>query len=223
MNRLSHKEIADAVVNDTKATRERFLAAFPVATSEFTDALKRVYDRLADLDDSLPRDRRTAWVQSFMFSSANSLLTSFHLLINGFSIPAGNLMRHWSEALAMALLCSDSRIDTFRLLDANPAQFPVQKAPDIVMRKNNARILGLSKKGWLKFQRANAIYQKYSHASALSVASMFLMTGDGGLIIGSEFDPGKIKSYEKELSLRISACAFSLDTAAIIESHLLRQ
>lgn len=223
MNRLSHKEISDAILNDTKATREQFLSTFPVPIKELTDFLKELYDRLADLDDSLPREnRRAALVEAFMFNSSNSLLTSFHLLINGFQVPSGNLLRQWFEALAMALLCSDSRIDTFGKLDADPDQFPVHKAPDLVMRNNNARVLGIKKEVWLKIQKSYNFYHKYSHASVLSVASMFSMSGKGGFIIGGEFDTGKIKAYEKEFAFRINACKFSLDVATIIENHLMR-
>ncbi len=158
-----------------------------------------------------------------MFNAANSLLTSFHLFINGFQIPAGNLMRHWSEALAMALLCSDSRIDTLKVLEENPSQFPVQKAMNLVMRDKNARILGISKEAWMEFSRANDLYQEYSHASVLSLATTAMMSNPGGLIIGGEFDHGKLSAYEKEFSRRISACAFSLDIAAMTEQHLLQQ
>jgi hypothetical protein len=222
MDRISRKEIRDAVLNETTHTRELFLAAFPAATEEFTARLADVYDHLADLDNVLPRDTRTAWVQAFMFSSSNSLLTSFHLLIRGFLIPAGNLMRHWSEGLSMALLCCDSRIASFRILEANPTRFPVQKATDLVMRKNNAQILGINKRAWLKFQQINDLYQKYSHASAFSLASMFMMSREGGVIIGSEFDHGKLKAYDKEIKLRTSACTLLLNAATIIEQHLMR-
>jgi len=69
----------------------------------------------------------------------------------------------------------------------------------------------------------NDLYQKYSHASVLSLASMFKMDTDGGIIIGSEFDNGKISAYEKEIKRRISACSLLIDTVAILKIHLLQK
>lgn len=224
MNKLSHKDIADAICSDTDATRGQFLTAFPAPIKEFTDALCEVYDRLADLDTLLPREnKRSALVEAYMFNASNSLLTSFHLLINGFQIPSGNLVRQWFEALAMALLCCDSRIDTFDKLEANAEQFSVQKGPNLIMREKNARILGIRREIWPEIQKSYNFYHKFSHPSVLSLASMFLMSGKGEFIIGSEFDTGKVKAYEKEFSFRIDACKLSLDVIPIVQDHLLQK
>ena len=222
MNKLSRKDIADIVLNDTKQAREHFLKVFSAQTEEFIDNIARAYSCLSDLD-ILPHDKRTGWVQIFIFSSFNSLLTSFHLPINGFLIPSGNLMRQWAEGMAMALLCCDTRINVFKTHETDPTHFSVQNAPDLVLRKSDAHILGINKRGWTKFQQMNDLYQKYSHASVLSLASMFKMDTDGGIIIGSEFDNGKISAYEKEIKRRISACSLLIDTVAILKIHLLQK
>ena len=220
MNKLSREELFEIVLSDNKATRDKFLSAFPNEVDAFIDGIVQVFDHLAELDNKMRKGERAAWVQMFLFSSFNSLLTSFHLLINGFLIPAGNLMRSWSESLAMAILCSDAQIDIFDKFKANPAHFSVQKAPDIVMRKNNARILNIDKQGWKKFLEIRDFFSKYSHATAFALSSMTMIQVAGQLFIGSEFDNGKINEYRKEMRLRISACERLVDTAKVVEMHL---
>ena len=220
MKKLSCKELFEIVLSDNKATHDKFLSMFPNEVNAFIDGLVRVFDYLAELDNNMPKEDRAAWVQMFLLSSFNNLLTSFHLLISGFLMPAGNLMRSWSEALAMAILCSHSQIDTFNKFNANPSHFDVRKAPDIVMRKNNSRLLNIDKEGWKKFLEINDFFSKYSHASVFALSSLMIFQGTGQLAIGGEFDDGKIDEYRKEMKLRISACERLFETAKVVETHL---
>lgn len=220
MDKLSRNELSEIVLSDNKTTHGNFLSTFPDEVNAFIDGLARVFDYLADLDNRMPKEDRAAWVQMFLFSSFNSLLTSFHLLISGFLMPAGNLMRSWAEALAMALLCSHSQIDTFDKFNASPSHFDVRKAPDIVMRKNNSRLLSINKEGWKKFLETNDFFSKYSHASAFALSSLLMFQGTGQLVIGGEFDYGKINEYRKEIKLRISACERLFETAKVVEMHI---
>jgi hypothetical protein len=220
MNKLSRNELSEIVLSDNKKVHDKFLSTFSFEVNSFIDGLVRVFDYLAELDNKMPKEERAAWVQMFLFSSFNSLLTSFHLLISGFLMPAGNLMRSWSEALAMALLCSHSQIDTFNKFNANPSHLDVRKAPDIVMRKNNSRLLNIDKVGWKKFLEINDFFSKYSHASAFALSSLMMFQGTGQLAIGGEFDYRKIDEYRKEIKLRISACERLFETAKVVEMHL---
>jgi hypothetical protein len=89
----------------------------------------------------VPYNKRSAWVDQFLFPAFNSLLTSFHFLISGLSIPAGNRRRHYGEALAMELLLSHWQIDTFDVFDRDPGLFRVDAALERVGRKRNRQLL----------------------------------------------------------------------------------
>ena len=220
MNKFSRNELFDIVISDNKTTRDKFLSTFSDEVNAYVDGLLRAFDYLAELDDRMPKEDRAAWVQMFLFSAFNSILSSFHLLISGFLVPAGNLMRSWSEALSMALLCSNSRINTFDKFKANPSHFDVRKAPDTVARKRNSQILMIDKDGWKKFLEINDHFHKCSHASAFALSSLAIFQGTGQLTIGGEFDHGKLNEYRKELKLRIGACERLLETAKVVEIHL---
>ncbi len=84
MNKLSRNELSEIVLSDNKKVHDKFLSTFSVEVNSFIDGLVRVFDYLAELDNKMPKEERAAWVQMFLFSSFNSLLTSFHLLISGF-------------------------------------------------------------------------------------------------------------------------------------------
>lgn len=220
MNKLSRNELYDIVLSDNKATRDKFLSSFPDEVNAFIDGLLRAFDYLAELDDRMPKEDRAAWVQMFLFSAFNSLLSSFHLLISGFLIPAGNLMRSWSEALSMALLCSNSQIGTFDKFNENPSHFDVKKTPHTVVKKRNAQILMIDKDGWKKFLEINDFFNKYSHASVFAISSLGIFQGTGQLAICGEFDHGEINEYRKEMKLRVSACERLFETAKVVEIHL---
>lgn len=221
MERIPRAAIADLILNDTKPVRDEFLAHFPDRTDQFVNSLLRISDRLADLEGRLPDTQRAKYVWFFLFGALNWLTISYKLLINGLLVPSGNLMRNWSESLSMGLLCCDPRTRSFEKYIANPRRFPVHNAPDNVLKESNRRILLIDKKGWHTFQKINKVYNEYSHASALSYATLFKFDTPGGLILGAEFDAQKSKAYEKELALRISACILFLNTIAIVERHLL--
>lgn len=202
-------------------TRQKFLESLGAEIDKFIRAITLVFDRIAELDDRLPKEERPPWVQMFLYGAFNSLLTSSHLLISGFTIPAGNLMRSWAEAIAMALLCSDERIKTFEDLKTNPRKFPVHKALDMVKQKKNAQILDINKRGWDSFQRISAFFNDYSHSSVFSLSNIAILSQPGSLaVLGSGFDADKVGNYRKEIILRISACKAMIDTIKVVEMHL---
>ncbi len=221
MEKISQQQMKEMLLSGNEETRQKFLESLGAEIDKFIRAVTLVFERFAELDDRLPKEERPAWVQMFLYSAFNSLLTSFHLLISGFTIPAGNLMRSWAEAIAMALLCSDERIKAVEALKTNPRKFPVHKALDMVKQKKNAQILDINKKGWDSFQRISAFFNDYSHSSVFSLANMAMLSQPGSLVpLGSGFDVDKVGNYRKEINLRISACKVMIDTMKVVEMHL---
>ena len=120
----------------------------------------------------------------------------------------------------MALLCSHHAIDVLQRLDRDPKAFPVQDAVRLVQKSRNARLLKVDTAGWQAFQAITEWYDKYSHASALTVATQMMLDQIGDLILGGEFDPGKADEYRKELQLRVSSMTRLRELCAAVETHV---
>lgn len=216
---LSVKQVQVILFSGNEETRQKFLQHFGSEIDNFVSQIVRAYNRLEEMSFRVPYDKRSAWVDEYLFAAFNSLLTSFHLLVSGFNIPAGNLMRHYGEATAMALLLSHRQIDTFDLLEKQ-LRFPVQKALSIVKRKRNAQLLGVSQQGWEKFIEITSFYDQYSHPSVFAAASTHVFSSPGSRQIGGEFDLEKTMAYQKEIRLAGSAAKRLFETIEVAEHHL---
>jgi hypothetical protein len=216
---LSAKKIRAILFSGNKDTRKEFLQHFGSEIDNFVSAISRSYIRLEEMPPRVPHDKRSAWVNEFLFAAFNSVLTSFHLLISGFNIPSGNLMRHYGEATAMALLLSHRQINAFDLLEKD-SRFPVHKALDIVKRKRNAELLGVSERGWKKFIEITSFYDQYSHPSLFAVASTHFFSLPGSRQVGGGFDLEKKDSYQKEIGLAVSAAQRLYEITEVAERHL---
>jgi len=217
---LTSEEIRATILSTNEDVRKQFLQYFGSEVDNFVSNLAHVYDRMRGLAARVSHDRRSAWADEFLFTAFNSLLTSFHLLISGFNVASGNLMRHHGEAVAMALLLSHRQIDTFASIDKDPQKFSVHKALDLARKKRNARLLGIDGLGWRKFQELISFYDQYSHPSVFAVSSGHNFSLSGYRQIGGEFDTAKLDAYRKEIGLRISAGQRLYETVEVIENHL---
>jgi hypothetical protein len=217
---FSAEDIRATLFSDNRDTRKKFLQHFGSEIDNFVSAISRSYTRLEEMPPRVPYDKRSAWVDEFLFAAFNSLVTSFHLLISGFNIPSGNLMRHYGEATAMALLLSHWQINAFDLLEKD-FRFPVHKALDIVKRNRNAELLGVSKQGWEKFIEITSFYDQYSHPSIFAAASTHIFSLPGSRQVGGEFDLEKKDSYQKEIRLAIGAAQRLYETIEVAERHLI--
>jgi hypothetical protein len=162
-NQLTSEEIRAMILSTGEGVRKQFLKYFGAEVESFVSNLARVYDRMQEMATRVNHDRRSAWAYEFLFAAFNSLLTSFALLISGFHVAAGNLMRHHGEAIVTALLLSHRQIGTFAAVDNDLRKFSVHKALDLVKKKRNTRLLGIDRQGWQKFQELISFYDQYSH------------------------------------------------------------
>lgn len=217
---LSIEKARAILFSGNEEARQNFLQHFGPEINNFASEIVKSYNRLQEMASRVPYDRRSAWVDEYLFAAFNSLLTSFHLRISGFNIPAGNLMRHYGEATAMALLLSHRQINTYDLLDKS-LQFSVQKAPNMVMRTNNRQLLGMDQEGWKQFVEINSFYDKYSHPSIFAVASTHVFSAPGARQIGGGFDLEKKEAYQKEVRLAVSAAQQLFETIKVAEHHLI--
>jgi hypothetical protein len=217
---FSRNDLEAILLSDNAGVRSRFQQHFADLIQQFLDESERACRHVLSFGRGLKPDLRAAWTEAFVFSAFNSSLTSCHLLISGFPIPSGNLMRHYGEAFAMALLLSHHAIDVAQRFDRAPTKFPVHNAVQLVRKRRNTEFLRIDAQGWRSFEAIAKWYDDYSHASALSLATQTMLGKPGGRILGGEFDDYKLAAYRKELGLRVSSMARLCDLIAAVETNL---
>lgn len=201
--------------------RERVFAEnFPMMQSSSLVSPSEYVLGYVGLGGALKPDIRAAWVEKFVFTAFNSLFVSCHLLISGFLVPSGNLMRQYAEAYAMALLCSHHELDVLRRFDKDPGRFPVHNAVQLVRNRRNMRVLNINARGWASFETISKWYDHYSHASVLSLATVAVLKTPGSLILGGEFDDGKREAYRKELRLRVCAMTRLCELTVVVQNNV---
>lgn len=136
------------IFSDNSEMRLRFRQDFPELIQQFLDEAERAYELVIGFGCGLKQELRAAWTEAFIFGAFNSSLTPCHLFISGLPIPAGNLMRHYAEASAMALLCSHHAIDVAQRFNQEPMKFPVHNAVQIVRKKRHTALLEINVQGW---------------------------------------------------------------------------
>src|SRR5947199_9882556 len=97
-------------------------------------SLGQSYFTFKQLQASVARDERSATVQMFIHVAIASVAASLHHLVSGYPIPAGHMMRQYTEAIAMALMCSNERTGVYQRYAADRKSFPVHKAPEALRR-----------------------------------------------------------------------------------------
>ena len=188
---LTVEQIRRALISDNGDVRERFRREFPSEIEVLAHELHRTYGRLRQFTKSVSVDKRAAWVEMFLLAAFNSVLTSAHLLLSGFLIPAGNLMRQFGEACAIAMLASHRKIKMLERLESDSSKVWAGKSVREVEQAENQELLGIDPDGWARFAKITHWYNRYSHASALVLASLNLFDRPNTLVVGAEFDGAK--------------------------------
>lgn len=204
IDRLSLDEMRSLLLSGNEGVRAVFIEQFEHGLENFSIQMARAFDELQSMEGQVPHDMRAAWTYNFLYVAFNCLFTAFHLLFSGLLIPAGNQMRQFGEAIAMTLHCSHRKIDVFDRLQRDMEKFPTHDAINIVNRKRNRELLDINEAGCKDFEEITKFYNAFSHSSILAVASTHIFD-TGGRQLGGEYDPAKFATYNKEVSLSISA------------------
>src|SRR5258706_8022641 len=158
-------------------------------------------------------DLQLAVIELFSHSAINSVLCATHHLISGYPISAGNLLRHYTEAVAMILLCLDDSSRVLQRFTSDMERFPVHDAPHMVRHKKRRaalkQLISFDPEAWEKVLDLKELYDALSHATALSLAHEQLLSKTNASILGSEYDPEKTDAYAKDLQ-RCATAAESL-------------
>jgi hypothetical protein len=198
------------VFGDNAVAQDWFARVFSADVRQCIAAVTKAFNRYKDLSDTIALEKRPATVTLFVHAAVNSVLTSLHLFVSGFPIPAGQLMRHFAECIAMAMMCSDPSCGVYELYAADRRNYPVHKSLDLVTQQRISKALqkslNMDKENYSKFAKFMKFYDHHSHASALTLGYSMVFTVAGGLVLGSQVDPSKKAQYKAELRSYSRAC-----------------
>lgn len=193
---------------DTEA-RAAFLRTFGIRLPPIARHLAWVFRELSWLDRFSQHDERLAQVHMFLHAGLNSVYSSTLLLVDGFPLAAGNLMRHYGDACAMALLLFDDNPSVWHLYSADSTKYPVHKAVHRLLQSETSqrlrRLVGFDVDGWRRLLDLAKFYDDFSHASAFSLGFHLVFDQPGMVVMGPYFDPGKRRPISIELKRRRSA------------------
>lgn len=217
---LTPAQVREILTTPNHHACERFLDHFSTEVEELALALSQAHAQFVGINPCVPQDDRSSWAQAFLYSAFDCLVSSAQLLIFGHLLAAGNLMRGWGEAVAMALLCSSDRVAEFDLFIADPMRHATHKAVDRLGNKKTKKLLAVDSDGLKVLKQISAFYNEHSHTSAWAVASRGMQQQSGTLTLAGEFDPAKRDYYVRELRLLRSACDRLLEVMVAVEQNL---
>jgi hypothetical protein len=118
-------------------------------------------------------------------------------------------MRHYTESVALALLCLDPDSGVPQAMAAGKVPFPVQSAPHKLRQKKVRRVLKerieFDAAAWDTVLQISKLYDEFSHSSLFALAHHQLLGQNNLFILGSEYDPARREFYRSDLVRRASA------------------
>jgi len=206
---LSPGTFRDIIFADNAEIQAQFTALFGQEIDRVCEALSDAYVQFLERGKNVRREVHPATVQFFLHVAINSVVFSLHHLVSGYPIASGNMMRHYTEAVAMAMMCAVNETGVYAVYDDDRGNYPVHKAPTMIKRKkiksHLQEALAFDPSAWDTVLEIAELYESLSHVSALTLAYHMLFTEEGGVVIGGEFDPAKIAQYRSDVVRRRSA------------------
>src|SRR5437879_2379550 len=185
---LPAEAVRDLLFASNAQVQARFRSEFPAEIERAIKGVTAAHRALELFRHRLKSSIQIATVDLFFHSAVNSVLSSLHHLVSGYPIAAGNLMRHYTESVAMALLCLEPSLGVLDAWNRNRKQFPVQDAPT-KLKKGKVRAalkarLEFDPAAWETVLEIAKLYDQLSHASALSLGHQLMLHTDNTMIIG---------------------------------------
>ncbi len=221
---LTEAEMLDAIIGDNANERKAFLSSFRGTVVAIAKDAIRVHLRLERLGAVVVHHERIDYVLQFLHVALNNAITSTALLVEGYPLPSGNLMRQYGEATAMILLFLDHRSGVLEAYKRNPIKYRVDGALKQVDEQRGVadrlrRLLGFDQTRWRAFMEISRHYHGFSHAGAVSTIFHFPLDPPRRVIIGAHYDPAKRNATRLELRRRRTALK-TLDTLVRILFHV---
>jgi hypothetical protein len=202
--------LREKVLSDNRVEREAFLEKHGTRVRPILADLATFYRSFDERLSSWPDTERTRVCGHFLLAVGNTLTTSTHLLISGFALPSGHLMRQHAEAVAMSLMCATPDCRVFEAYSKDPSTFPVHKAVKRLTQKSVGsaieRHLQISRKAWGNFAEVVSFLDEFSHTGVVAMGHHIRFGArSGGIVIGAAYDPKKFKHYRQHLGYLRSA------------------
>ncbi|RJX36346.1 MAG: hypothetical protein C4525_01320 [Desulfarculus sp.] len=191
-------EILKEITSDDVEVRAKFLKEFSSRAYEFSDVMGKSLLAWRKFDANIVDNEKLAHISALMFTAISLHIQSMKLFLSGLPIPAGNAFRQVLEIISLALLCSSNQLDVLDRFMQD--KYSTQKAVRDVLRHSEG--LGLLKEGVAVLQKQQKFYDKYSHPTKMTIASMISFTEEG-IFVGASFDDGKLVAYTKEIRRRV--------------------
>ncbi len=194
---VSEELVRGLVFSSNQRVQEEFKRHHNEMIERAVKGIKSAHDSLDLLRYRLRErgDVQVATIELFFHAAINSVLCAVHLLVSGYPTSAGNLMRQYTEAIAMALLCLDNDSNVLQRFTHNPKGFPVDEAPTMLRNKKRRealkRLIAFDPDAWETALELKQIYDAWSHSSAHSLAHALALGTERGMILGGEFDQDK--------------------------------
>ena len=219
-DKLNEDELRDIIFSNNDEVRKQFRDAF---TSEIEDVIKYIfisYEAYKKLENKFKKQARESYIAAFLFNSIHSLIDSVSLLISGFFIPSGNLVRQSIESLAMAILISNKKLDYFDKFEKDPSKFQTNQSLSLI--ETNQNVFNINKEGWAAFKKIRNFHHMHSHPSGLSLYSFMRKTNIGWVVkFGADYDPDKKEIYLKEIQGCITIAKYIKNIVEGIEKGIL--
>jgi hypothetical protein len=188
-------EIKNVILSDQGEIREKFLAHFKKEALDLADSLEDMHKKLQNFDKIIEGHRQKALVECIFYNIINNVFAAINLLLTGFLIPSGNLMRQSIESLCLAIVCSRGDFDYLEKILKN--ELYTFKATKIVLTDPSK--FGITESGANALKKHREYYHKSSHPTLFAIASQFDFSQEGAYQIGPFFDVSKMESYKREL------------------------
>ncbi len=208
-------DIRRELFSNGRDVRKKFKKDFPNEINIFIDNYDQIIKELCKFKRN-ENNKRHAYIEMFFLNSINSLLISMKLLLNGLIIPSCFLMRSFYEALCISLLCSSEKINTFSEIENKPNEYPYQKAPIFLRKKENIEEFSLNKEIVNLNEEIYKYYNNYSHSTYFTNYHLYIEEKQGNILLGEVYDEGKRNLYEIELQNRIYSCNLAIEFMRII-------
>jgi hypothetical protein len=191
MSRIVNKAFfRQVILSDNRIPRSEFKKRFKSEIDKFIEAVYDSYKSLKSIRKLyLFGDFRINWVHRYLYNAIQDLISSFNIFISGYLVPSGNLMRHFYESVAMAILLSSDKHKYFGQFRRNQKDFKVNNVFKFV--DEHFSLFGINQKAWDKFIKDKDFYHKFSHASAAALISQFHFELKQGLVFGGHYDQKK--------------------------------
>lgn len=217
INPAKPEDIVKEIFGDDLSPLKKFQDTYSKEVLESSEEFSEVYKKFLSMDRVAKDDKQKMYVSGFVYSILNNLLVSMKLLAIGNFIPSGNLMRQAIEAVAVAILCSEkNKIDVYGKKKKIKKIFYYKKfmsnhslahsSKSLSQLHLNRELLGINIEALEQLTKSRTFYHQYSHPSKLGLGVILSFAEKGEIYMGSCFDEGKQKAYQKELSQRIQFC-----------------